>query len=200
MIIQSQPQCLRGCKVQMVVYNGGMIYIHAKCDHCGKPVIRNAAVCRYANVKKHFCTIECKSEFQRSAKPVTKEWLYEQYVVNGRDTSDIGREVNRDPKSVWNWLKDFGIPTRKRGFASKHQFKKGELNAFAGQKHTAETRAKLRKKEIHSAMSVIEQSITDRYAIYNGDSCEVLKGVASESIHISIYSPPFCRFIPLFKL
>jgi DNA modification methylase len=36
-----------------------------------------------------------------------------------------------------------------------------------------------------------DQVITDRYAIYNGDCCEIMKGLTSESIHLSIYSPPF---------
>lgn len=42
-------------------------------------------------------------------------------------------------------------------------------------------------------MKVIEQVIDnkERYAIYNGDSCEVLKGLPSESIDYSLFSPPF---------
>lgn len=41
-------------------------------------------------------------------------------------------------------------------------------------------------------MAVKEQVITDRYAIFNGDSCEVLPTLPDESVHMSIYSPPFC--------
>ncbi len=41
-------------------------------------------------------------------------------------------------------------------------------------------------------MAVIDQEITDTHAIYNGDSCEVLQSLPSESIHLSVYSPPFC--------
>lgn len=41
-------------------------------------------------------------------------------------------------------------------------------------------------------MNILDQEINDRYAIYNGDSCEVLKSFPDESIHLSIYSPPFC--------
>jgi DNA modification methylase len=37
----------------------------------------------------------------------------------------------------------------------------------------------------------IDQVVTDRYALYNGDSCEVLPTFPDESIHLSIYSPPF---------
>jgi len=40
-------------------------------------------------------------------------------------------------------------------------------------------------------MAIIEQVITDKYAIYNGDSSEMLAALPSESIHHAIYSPPF---------
>lgn len=40
-------------------------------------------------------------------------------------------------------------------------------------------------------MACIDQVITDQYAIYNGDSAEVLRSLPSESIHCAIYSPPF---------
>ena len=40
-------------------------------------------------------------------------------------------------------------------------------------------------------MAVRNQKITDQYAAYNGDSLEVLGGMADESIHLSLYSPPF---------
>lgn len=40
-------------------------------------------------------------------------------------------------------------------------------------------------------MAVITQDITDQYAIYNGDCCEVLQDIPDNSIGISIYSPPF---------
>jgi DNA modification methylase len=40
-------------------------------------------------------------------------------------------------------------------------------------------------------MACREQMITDRYAIYNGDCCEVMASLPDKSIHLSIYSPPF---------
>ena len=40
-------------------------------------------------------------------------------------------------------------------------------------------------------MTVVDQKITDRYGLYNGDSCEVVKGIPSNSIDYSIFSPPF---------
>lgn len=41
-------------------------------------------------------------------------------------------------------------------------------------------------------MAVKEQEITDNYAIYHGDSCEVLPNLKDGSVDLSIYSPPFC--------
>ncbi len=41
-------------------------------------------------------------------------------------------------------------------------------------------------------MAVKDQIITDRYAIYNGDCCEVIKTLPDNSVDMSIYSPPFC--------
>lgn len=40
-------------------------------------------------------------------------------------------------------------------------------------------------------MAAIEQELTDRYAIYNGDCCEVVKDLAEKSVGMVIYSPPF---------
>jgi len=40
-------------------------------------------------------------------------------------------------------------------------------------------------------MAIIDQEITDKYAIYNGDSAEMLAALPDESIHHAIYSPPF---------
>lgn len=40
-------------------------------------------------------------------------------------------------------------------------------------------------------MAVIDQEIADRYALYCGDSCEVLPTLPAGSIDLAIYSPPF---------
>ena len=41
-------------------------------------------------------------------------------------------------------------------------------------------------------MSVTDQTVTENYALYNGDCCEVMTTLPDESIHLSVYSPPFC--------
>jgi DNA modification methylase len=40
-------------------------------------------------------------------------------------------------------------------------------------------------------LGVKDQIITDRYAIYCGDACEVMPTLPDESVHLSLYSPPF---------
>lgn len=40
-------------------------------------------------------------------------------------------------------------------------------------------------------MAVLDQHITDRFAIYNGDCIEVMASMPDQCLHLSIYSPPF---------
>lgn len=40
-------------------------------------------------------------------------------------------------------------------------------------------------------MAIIEKDIQSEYALYNGDCIEVMGNMPDESIHLSIYSPPF---------
>lgn len=40
-------------------------------------------------------------------------------------------------------------------------------------------------------MDVMNQTIADSYALYHGDCIDVMKGLKDNSIHLSVYSPPF---------
>ena len=40
-------------------------------------------------------------------------------------------------------------------------------------------------------MAVIDQELTSKYAIYNGDCIEVMQAIPDNTIHLSLYSPPF---------
>jgi len=40
-------------------------------------------------------------------------------------------------------------------------------------------------------MAVVEQSVTDQYALYLGDCCEVMPTLPDASVGLSVYSPPF---------
>jgi hypothetical protein len=40
-------------------------------------------------------------------------------------------------------------------------------------------------------INVVNQVVTDKYAIYEGDSCEIIRAIPGESVHFGIHSPPF---------
>jgi hypothetical protein len=78
------------------------------------------------------------------------DWLRRKYVDEGLSTYDIGAIVNRDPKRVYEKLRDFGIPTRPRGENLKgadcYMKQPGTVNPFAGRAHSEETRRTLSEK------------------------------------------------------
>lgn len=77
-------------------------------------------------------------------KPVSREWLEREYIVNGRNCVQIGAELQRDPKTIWEWLKHYSIPIRPRGGASSSgSFVKGS-DVWTGRRHTDEARRKMR--------------------------------------------------------
>jgi hypothetical protein len=42
-----------------------------------------------------------------------------------------------------------------------------------------------------SKIKCVDQVVTDQYAIYLGDSCEVIRAIPGDTIHYSVHSPPF---------
>jgi len=88
---------------------------------------------------------------ESSPKHFDKDWLYEQYIVNNLSTYQIGKLVGRDNKSIYNQLKKFEIPTRKRGDnlskdGTDNYMKNCEENPFKGRKHSDETKQVLSDK------------------------------------------------------
>lgn len=43
----------------------------------------------------------------------------------------------------------------------------------------------------HPNVKAVEQFITPEYAIYQGDACELIRGIPAETVHYGIHSPPF---------
>lgn len=83
--------------------------IKSKCKWCNDEIIRSG------NKAGIFCNRECKGEWQRTQKPITKDELYDLYITQKKSTYEIADIVNRDSKRVWEWLKDYNIPTRTSG-------------------------------------------------------------------------------------
>lgn len=114
-----------------------------------KPYATNCAECgisltRRNNRTIHFCCLDCKADWQRRAKPVSEEWLRVKYLDEHLGCGEIATIVKRDPKSVWNWLKDLGIQTRKRGMDVRQQIQKGQRLALGNrltQRHKDQLRA-----------------------------------------------------------
>ena len=42
-----------------------------------------------------------------------------------------------------------------------------------------------------SISTVINQVVTDKYAVYHGDCVQVMRGLPADSVHLSVFSPPF---------
>jgi hypothetical protein len=40
-------------------------------------------------------------------------------------------------------------------------------------------------------IKAVDQEVTDQYAIYQGDACELIRAVPGDSVHFGIHSPPF---------
>lgn len=40
-------------------------------------------------------------------------------------------------------------------------------------------------------INAINQHVTDRYALYHGDACELIRAIPDNSVHFGVHSPPF---------
>lgn len=77
-----------------------------------------------------------------------KDWLHSEYITKKRTANEIAKDENRDPKTIWTWLKKFEIPTRPRGGdSSSGSFKKGE-SIWNGRKHKESTKEKIRQARL----------------------------------------------------
>lgn len=117
------------------------------CSICGKelkrwlinPVTKNP-------IKNFFCDNTCKGIWQNQQREnlgFTKEWLINEYINNKKSANKIAKEIGRDPKRVWEWIRDYGIETRPRGHDTSHLLKDG--SSFRGKKHTEEYKKNLSK-------------------------------------------------------
>lgn len=113
------------------------------CKYCKKEIKRASAKIGI------FCDNQCKGEWQKTQKPVNKEWLIQKYIIEELSTYDIAKIVKRNPKQVWHWLKGYGIKTRttseeikKNSYSIKMQ--NGEVpHPMKGKKHSEQTKSKM---------------------------------------------------------
>jgi DNA modification methylase len=53
------------------------------------------------------------------------------------------------------------------------------------------TAKRVKIEKAAETVKVLDQAEGDGWHLYNGDSCEVLRGLPPDSVHVSVYSPPF---------
>lgn len=162
------------------------------CTHCGASVIRKVAPS--VTTTMWFCNTSCKAAWQRLRKPVSREWLVEHYIAKKMNCSEIAKLVNRDPKSVWNWLKDFGIETRQRGSNSTNHFVVGAPSKFLGHSHTPETRALFREIAIKDGRLPFDPKVGPPYKGKRGAEIRTWKGGVTPERQ-AFYSTPEWRAV-----
>lgn len=79
---------------------------------------------------------------------LSKAELHRRYWVDGQTCNDIAREIGKDPKTVWSWMKAYGLPTKGRGQDERQHFKKGH-DLCVGRVQKPETREKIRQARIN---------------------------------------------------
>lgn len=120
------------------------------CCQCGKAVRRwKINPTTKLPIKNFFCGHGCKGFWQiqqRESLGFTKDWLIDQYITQGKDANQIGREIGRDGHSVWNWMVGYGLQTRPRGHDTSHLPKDG--STWKGRNHSAATKEKIRAASV----------------------------------------------------
>lgn len=112
------------------------------CSTCGKELKRwliNPVTKK--PILNFFCDNNCKGLWQKRQREsfgYTKEWLISEYITNKKSANQIAIEIGRDSKRVWEWIRDYGIETRKRGHDTSHLPKDG--STFKGKKHSEKTK------------------------------------------------------------
>lgn len=113
--------------------------IISNCKMCGKEIVKRGIKTKPGK----FCSKDCESAWKRRQRS-TKEWMHQKYIEEHLTTSDIAEIVEKDPKTVWQWLQDYEIPTRGRGYGQPDNwFKPGHKNEY--RKYDQAFRAKMRE-------------------------------------------------------
>lgn len=91
--------------------------------------------------------------------------LRDLYWGRGLSCVDIAATVSRDPKTVWSWMKSYGIETRHRGHNDAVWLKPGNKSCV-GRTITPKTREKLRLARVADGSK----------GLFRPDGSHVLKG------------------------
>lgn len=118
------------------------------CDTCATEIRRRPINPNTRKpIKRFFCGLPCKAEWQRGLRPIEKDELHRLYMVEKLSANEIAERVKRNPKRVWEWLKDDGIETRPRGHDERQHFKPGH-KICVGRKHSEKAKNAIRRARI----------------------------------------------------
>lgn len=141
--------CLSGYKYSRTIMAIRKI---VNCSECSKEISR--VFWNYAKnreIATFFCDTKCKAHWQikqRESLGFTKEWLIDEYCVKNKSANQIAREIKRDPKRVWEWIRNYGLETRPRGTDYGQCFKSGQESVFKGMRHSEDTKNKARERRL----------------------------------------------------
>lgn len=127
-----------------------------KCSWCSTEIYRvTFNYGKNREIVNFFCNNKvCKANWQineREKLGYTKEWLENQYTVLGKTANQIAREIGRDPKRVWEWIRNYGLETRPRGSHISNHFPKGIEPWCKGKHLPEETKQKIREGQIKNS-------------------------------------------------
>lgn len=137
-----------------------------ECSVCGKSLTRTTW--NYGKgrpVTQFFCDTTCKGIWQKEQREslgFTREWLEEEYINKGRSANDIAREIGRDSKRVWEWIRDYGLPTRPRGNCYDQGYKQGGKGPMLGRNHSEKSKAIMSTKAKESGRLPYDPSVGPR--------------------------------------
>lgn len=117
-----------------------------KCSYCSADIFRIESKSGF-----YFCCTAHKGLWQiqqRESLGYTKDWLIDQYITKGKSANQIAIDIGRNPKRIWEWMRDYGIEIRPRGTDYGQGFKNGCQSAFKGHHHSKETKEMIRKARI----------------------------------------------------
>lgn len=125
-----------------------MAKIEAYCASCGATLRRHPINPNTRRpIANFFCNTSCKGKWQTAQRELlgfTKDWLISEYVDHGKSANQIAREIGRDGKRVWEWIRDYGIETRARGHnADQNLVRDG--STFRGRRHSGSSIHKIKK-------------------------------------------------------
>jgi HNH endonuclease len=75
------------------------------------------------------------------------DWLRQKYEIEQLDCVQIAAIVGRNPKTVWSWLKNFGIKTRPRGSNASTNLLQGRTPGFKLSAHQKQQLREARLRE-----------------------------------------------------